>query len=435
MDTPHQHRQSQRSARPLHVEVLEDRCLLSTYTLTDLGTLGGPGSFANAINNAGQVVGGSFPAGASSQHPFLWDPINGMQDLGVLREVPNTVIPSAALGINSQGVIVGQAAVDFLRVHAFLYQDGVLTDLAALAGLDPHNSAAYGINDAGQAVGYAFFANGQEHAFFWDGTNPAQDLGTFGGSISFAYGINSSGQVVGRATFDGDESEDAFLWDNKNGLQDLHLGGSANAINDAGQIVGCSGGAFLYSAGTVTHLGALPGFPLSTALAINNVGQITGYATNGRDELHDHAFVYADGTLADLNDLIPPGTGLTISQATGINDAGQIVGLAWDRGLNFHAVLLTPDDGSALRGELGVGRLLASGVAAPSVVETALSPQALPAPLRPVPETVALLPAQVKLREATDTVFATSHRTHTPAPGDGSEINEMELGLALDAPV
>jgi probable HAF family extracellular repeat protein len=364
----------------------------------------------------------------------LWDTTNGMQDLGVLQEVPNTVVPSAGLGINSQGVVVGQAAVDSLRFHAFLYQDGTMTDLAALAGLDPRaNSAAYGINDAGQAVGFAFFGNGEEHAFFWDGTNPAQDLGTFGGSISFAYGINASGQVVGTAEFPGDEGRDAFLWDNENGLQDLHIPGVATAINDAGQIVGGSGHAFLYSAGNVTDLGSPAGFSESIALAINNLGQIVGYA-RGSDQLHHHAFVYADGAMTDLNDLIPTGTGLTINEATGINDAGQIVGFAADQGFHFHAVLLTPDDGSALRGERAVGRLLASGMAAPNVVATAPSPQALPAPLRPAAETMTLLPGEAKLCEATDTVFASSHRTHIPGPGDGFEIKEMELGLALVPP-
>jgi hypothetical protein len=44
-----------RSCRPI-LEALEDRCLLS-YSITDLGTLGGGASYAHGINTSGQVVG------------------------------------------------------------------------------------------------------------------------------------------------------------------------------------------------------------------------------------------------------------------------------------------------------------------------------------------------------------------------------------------
>jgi probable HAF family extracellular repeat protein len=44
-----------------------------TYTIIDLGTLGGSGSFASSINARGQVVGWSYTA-AGLQHAVLWEP-------------------------------------------------------------------------------------------------------------------------------------------------------------------------------------------------------------------------------------------------------------------------------------------------------------------------------------------------------------------------
>jgi probable HAF family extracellular repeat protein len=49
--------------------------------------------------------------------------------------------------------------------------------------------------------------------------------------------------------------------------------------------------------------------------------------------------------MADLNTLLPPGTGCVLRSATAINDRGQIVGQAACGG-TLHAFLLTPDSGA-----------------------------------------------------------------------------------------
>jgi probable HAF family extracellular repeat protein len=67
---------------------------------------------------------------------------------------------------------------------------------------------------------------------------------------------------------------------------------------------------------------------------INDSGQIVGWSA-GR------AYIYEDGVVTDLNTLIPAGSGLTLYAATGINNAGQIVGYAFGGGRS-HAFLLTP---------------------------------------------------------------------------------------------
>jgi probable HAF family extracellular repeat protein len=210
-----------------------------------------------------------------------------------------------------------------------------LTPLGTLGG---SWSWAFAINDSGQIVGYAMTSGDQYgHAFLYDGT--MHDLGTFGGTSSAARGINASGQVVGNAMTSGDAAMHAFLYDGT--MHDLGILGAVNpfpglsnrsyalAINDCGQVVGSSttsydqgiGHAFLYD-GTMHDLTALSIFArtVSSASAINNSGQIVGYAR--RNYFERYAFLY-DGTMHDLGTL-----GGTIASASGINANGQVVGFS-----------------------------------------------------------------------------------------------------------
>jgi probable HAF family extracellular repeat protein len=446
MRSQHHHR---RSPRSLRLEVLEDRCLLS-YTLTDLGNLGGTFTSPAGLNDAGQVVGTSRTANPHNYgDPFLWDSSNGMQDLGTLGGPPNSLVTSVAYAINSQGMVAGEAAAtDFVDVyHAFFYSDGTMTDLGKLPGVDyTADSTAYGINDAGQVVGYAVFVPVfyDERAFLWDSQNGIQNLGTLGGEFSFAYGISTSGQVVGDADVR-DGVRHAFVWDRQNGMQDLNSLippsglelNQARAINDAGQIVGNAGNypqiqAYLYSAGTVTGLGFLPGFVNSYATALNNAGQVVGYATNASFS-GARAFVYADGTMADLNDLVPPGSGLTLTVAAGINNAGQIACSAQDAMGHYHAVLLTPDDGPSPRSAVpGVFQVLATmPEAARRITDTAAVPQAGAAPAWPAQIAISP-PVGSTEHRATDAVFAAFHRAHPSHSERGWEVDAWSSASIVD---
>ncbi len=82
------------------------------YTIVDLSGLpGAPAyvtSFANCINDRGQVVGSATPSGGGT-HVVLWD--NGkISDLGML---PGAGRASMAFDINNLGEIVGQS--DYFR--------------------------------------------------------------------------------------------------------------------------------------------------------------------------------------------------------------------------------------------------------------------------------------------------------------------------------
>ena len=60
----------------------EIRALLSSYMVTDLGTIGGDHVIAQGINNAGEVVGGADTA--TGGVPRVLYTGTGMTDLGTL---------------------------------------------------------------------------------------------------------------------------------------------------------------------------------------------------------------------------------------------------------------------------------------------------------------------------------------------------------------
>jgi len=312
----------------------------SAYTCKDLGVNTG----ANALNQAGQVVGS---AGTSSgDRAFLYSG-------GILHNLGTLPAPhdyaSYALGLNAAGQVAGYSASSSPNdMHAFLWSSsGGMTDLGTLPG--GSGSYATGINANGQTVGSAQSSSGYSHAFLWNSSSGMTDLGGFPGCptvISGATGINTAGQVVGWARTAAGANH-AFLYSG-GFMQDLDTlpGGNVSqavAINDAGQVAGYSQTAaktthaFLYSGG-MTDLGTLP-TPYnyaSYASGLNGAGQVVGYCYSSSYDVR--AFLYHDGGMLDLTSLVtnlPAGVNLT--NAAGINDQGQIVA----NGNNGHAYLLS----------------------------------------------------------------------------------------------
>jgi probable HAF family extracellular repeat protein len=244
---------------------------------------------------------------------------------------------SHAYGINAAGQVVGYAFTADGDRHAFLW-NGVMHDLGTLGG---DRSEASGINDVGQVVGESYTADGEIHSFLWDGV--MYDLNPLYG----ASGINDVGQVVGYAYPPGGYYFHAFLWDGA--MYDLGTPGGdwskATGINAVGQVVGYGlnakglAHAFLW-AGAMYDLGTLGGFT-SEAWGINAVGQVVGDAYPADGDYHAFLWDAAQG-MRDLNDLIPPDSGWELRSATAINEAGWIVGWGRNADGDYHAFLATP---------------------------------------------------------------------------------------------
>jgi len=118
----------------------------------------------------------------------------------------------------------------------------------------------------------------------------------------------------------------------------------ANDVNSQGQVVGqfltpdqSAFHAFLYDQGSFTDLG-LAGSVETNPYAINEQGQIVGIMFIANKQ---HAFIYENGRIVDLNGLIQQDSGWELTWAFDVNNHGQIVGYGLVKN-KFRAFLLTP---------------------------------------------------------------------------------------------
>jgi len=220
---------------------------------------------------------------------------------------------SAAFGINSAGQVVGWATNAAGSRRAFVNSGGVMTDLGTL-GVD----VAAAINDSGEIVGSA-----GGHAIRLK-TNVVFDLGTLGETTSAATSINNSGQIVGSAGF---YRAFSFSGGTMTDIGSLGVGQTgASGISDTGIIsgyahVGSNTHAFRYSAGIMADLGTLGG-KSSVGRAVNDAGQVVGESDLVSGP-YKHAFLSSGGVMTDLGAM-----GNRSSYAMAINSAGEIVGYA-----------------------------------------------------------------------------------------------------------
>ncbi len=231
------------------------------YTVTDLGTLGGPNVNPTGINSQGHVVGTADGAVSGTGFAYLWTAPGPMINLGALGSLPTQ---SNGNGINDVSWVVGQS-----NREAFLYtpQTGM------------------------QGVGFL----------------P-------GGTVSEANCVNNAGVISGVSGTVGDTYLHPFIWSASGGMKDLDstivnmpsawTPTSANLINDSGLIAGIgypdlsthppSGTehAFVLNGGTLTEIpnpGDTNGIGIQPS-GINSSGEVVGFFFDVNNK--EHAFTY-----------------------------------------------------------------------------------------------------------------------------------------------
>jgi probable HAF family extracellular repeat protein len=268
-----------------------------TYSYESLDYPGAEETWANGINDIGEIVG--IYLDATGLHGFHYDGLGTYASLdypGARRTTPQAV--------NNVGEVVGYWDVTSGIERSFHYADETWT---ALDYPDPTHdyTRATDLNDAGQIVGYYF--TGPDYLY--------TDI------YAFVY--------------------EAGSWTSLQYPDALYTWGEG--INNTGQIVGyfqeTAGGrhAFVYemATGVFTRLD-FPGADWTYALDVSDSGHIVGVYKTG---LGWHGFIYDGATWTTVD---YDGAGTTDTWAAAINNPGRIVGYysvggAWHGFLNCPA--------------------------------------------------------------------------------------------------
>jgi len=357
---------------PLRAQV-EQKKQPPKYYVFNLGSPLGGVPEPVGIDDLGWISGGANLASNTSVHAVLW--VGVPMDLGTLGGPnsnvawPNHSTKGEIVGIaeTSQMNPLGEAwscsafffGADGYICRGFAWQDGVMSELPTLGGYDGY---AAGVNNQGRVVGWA---ENTIHDPTCAGTQGLQFEAVIWGPRlnqmtqlppltpdpdSAATAINDKDQVVGisglcSVAVGGASAEHALLWENGVPTDLGNIGGQAwntpVALNNQGQIVGfantsgdvnaaLSPTAFIWT--KASGMKPIPPYGTDTndiAFDVNEKGQIVGQSFNANSGA-SRAVFWQNNVLSDLNTLVIQPTSLYLTLAQGINDAGEIAGTAID---------------------------------------------------------------------------------------------------------
>ena len=284
------------------------------YTVVnDVMPLGATSSMAEAINDAGQIIGQAEPGGAVRWSPsgkatvfqggdegvaindagwgLVWaadftSPCCGRRQgrkrflrtraaRATALPMPSTRTPGRASICRTRGVVTTQCCGRHRGSQRFLRTRAARASALPKTSTTPARASDFPILTAATPPGTRCYGRRQGRRQFF------KDVG--GQGVSFANAINDAGQSIG---YYGGTDADGVLW-SASGVATV-LGIGPTAINDAGQVVGdsttVSAGSFAAvsrsPSGKMTVLPNVGGLPNSFVNAINDFGQSVGFSAS-----------------------------------------------------------------------------------------------------------------------------------------------------------
>lgn len=330
------------------------------YELTDLGANVTPKAISNYIDDNLVIVGSS----NTHQYPptaFSWTAKSGFQLIdGTSANVVNAYGLIAGTTITGAFITDGEQYLDCSDYNAH-----GMNQYGSVAGYKvgtnpyrprslPYNPAVFEGNSWFECESWNVFdiarvyRRGRRDGVYADRfiLNAIND-GGYAVGYKYRYGlVGSTSILINTNASINDSSDITYL--------SIPAGGKAADINNKNIIVGTTGSntrtepeiyrrayALDYSTNDLSLLPVLEGGMRSSANDINDLNQVVGSSEKlVGATTEDHAFLWADGTIVDLNDWATAGWVLT--SATAINDRGDIVGTGYLNGVP-HGFLLTND--------------------------------------------------------------------------------------------
>ena len=303
-----------------------------------------------SLNEKGAVVGYYYCPLWENFQGFMWTAEEGFEAL----DPPQGVVEVFPRDINNNGIICGTLRVSGVGNRGFVYDDGEWTILPPVVDVPGARSSTAAINNGGTVAGQRSLTKDPtpENAYIWSADKGFTDLNTLG-EFSSAAAINGALVVGWRA--DAGEMKEAFLWQDGNitllGYIPQGISSWAVAVSNQASIAGGGvmdpdqrpnifGQPALWKNGKWQLLGLLPKCDVGGSGDMNNDEMIVGLCVEPDNTRR--AFIWTDGRMFDLNELIPSGLDVSIERGWGISDSGRIVADGHDAGNDSVTFLLTP---------------------------------------------------------------------------------------------